>query len=360
MADAPRFVLAPMDGMTRAPFRVICFGYGAAGATTEMIQSLAYGRAKRRLSETFLETLVRLPGEGNLAAQLIGSNPAMMAESARRLTALQRFDAIEINMGCPARKVVGSGNGSAILKDPALAVSILRAVRESTDLPVRLKLRLGWDDQHITAPEIIRAAQALGLESVTLHGRTRMQLYSGKVDVDAIRAIVNASTLPIYANGGVTCAADALTFLTETGAAGVAIGRAALKQPWIFDDICRLQMGQSLPRRDAAERVGVLLRLAELSCKHRPERVAIQEMRKFSGWLLPGLSGAGEVLAALNHIDTLEGYRILLEGFLNDLTRRNDVYIHPELEPDMTLDTVKREERAMPSSPTQTQKRPCE
>ena len=342
MADGPGFVLAPMDGMTRAPFRVICFEYGAAGATTEVIQSLAYGRAKRRLSDTFLETLARFPGEGNLAAQLIGANPAMMAESARRLTALRRFDAIEINMGCPARKVVGSGNGSALLKNPALAVSILRAVRESTVLPVRLKLRLGWDAGHITAPEIVAATRDLGYQSVTLHGRTRMQLYAGAVDVDAIRAVVRSTDIPVYANGGVTCAADALTFLKDTGAAGVAIGRAALKQPWIFDDIRRLQGGQDLPERDAGERVGLLLRLAALSCAHRPEPVAIRDMRKFSGWLLPGLTGAGEVLTELNHIDTLDGYRGLLEGFLDELARRNDLHMHCKLAPEMTLDT-KRE-----------------
>ena len=132
------FVLAPMDGMTRASFRRICFDYGADGATTEMIQSLALGRAKRKLSDTFAETMARLDGEGELAAQLIGSVPEMMGESARRLTAMGRFDAIEINMGCPARCVVGSGNGSALLRTPERAVAVMRAVREATALPVRL------------------------------------------------------------------------------------------------------------------------------------------------------------------------------------------------------------------------------
>ena len=338
----PRFVLAPMDGMTRAPFRVICFEYGAEGATTEMIQSLAYGRAKRKMSDAFLETLVRLPGEGDLAAQLIGADPGMMAASARRLTALHRFDAIEINMGCPARKVVGSGNGAAVLKDPALAAEIMRAVRESTDLPVRLKLRLGWDSEHITAPELIGAAQALGFQSVTLHGRTRAQQYAGEVDAAAIRAIVRETSIPVYANGGVTCAADALAFLHETGAAGVSIGRAALKQPWIFDDIRRLRAGLPLPERDAEERVGLLLKLAELSCRHRPERVAIPEMRKFSGWLLPGLTGSEALLQALNRINTLDEYRRAMEDYLNALQRQNDIKVHPEFQPPQTLDTVER------------------
>lgn len=336
----PLFLLAPMDGMTRASFRSICFDYGADGATTEMIQSLALGRAKKRMSPTFMEVLVRFENEKNLAAQLIGSVPEMMAESARRLTAMGRFDAIDINMGCPARKVVGSGNGSALLLDPDRAVRVMAAVKAATSLPVRLKLRLGWDGEHITAPGLVREAENLGFESVTLHGRTREQRYGGRVDAEAIRAIVRSVKLPVYANGGVTCAVDALTFLQETGAAGVAIGRAALKQPWIFDDIARLRGGEAVKPRLAQERIALLIRLAALACRHRPERVAVCEMRKFCGWLLPGLTGAGGVLKRLNGIDALSAYTALLEDYLNELVRSNDVGVHPELTPDCTLDTV--------------------
>ena len=331
-----------MDGMTRASFRSICFDYGADGATTEMIQSLALGRAKRRLSETFEETLVRFPNERNLAAQLFGSVPSAMAESARRLTALDRFDAIDINMGCPARTVVGSGNGAALLKEPERAVEVMAAVREATRLPVRLKLRLGWDEEHITAPELVRRAEALGFQSVTVHGRTRSQMYRGPVDIKALRGICASVRIPVYANGGVTCARDALTFLSDTGAAGVAIGRAALKQPWIFDDIARLRRGEPPMPRRAPERVGLLIRLATLACGHRPERVAICEMRKFCGWMLPGLSGAKDVLARLNTVDTLEGFTRLMAGYLERLARAQDLDVHPELMPEESLDTVHR------------------
>ena len=172
----PEFLLAPMDGMTRASFRSICFDYGADGATTEMIQSLAYGRARKPMSPTFLEVLTRYPNERNLAAQLIGSDPAAMAESARRLEALGRFDAIDINMGCPARKVVGSGNGAALLKTPERAVAVMEAVKAATSLPVRLKLRLGWDAAHVNALFFVEQAERLGFQSVTLHGRTREQM----------------------------------------------------------------------------------------------------------------------------------------------------------------------------------------
>lgn len=334
-------MLAPMDGMTRVSFRSICFDYGADGATTEMIQSLALGRAKKKLSPTFEERLLRGENERQLAAQLIGSVPSAMAESARRLTALNRFDAIDINMGCPARTVVGSGNGSALLLDPGRAVAVMAAVRDATPLPVRLKLRLGWDAAHITAPELVLAAERLGFQSVTLHGRTRSQMYGGGVDVGAMRAICEGAGIPVYANGGVTCARDTLDFLRATGAAGVAIGRAALKQPWIFEDIKRLRQGEApLPRR-APERISVLVTLAERACGHRPERVAICEMRKFSGWLLPGLTGAGEILSRMNAIDTLDGYKGLLAGYLDALLRRDDIDVHAELLPPSTLDTVK-------------------
>ncbi|MBR1822375.1 MAG: tRNA-dihydrouridine synthase [Clostridia bacterium] len=340
-ASEPLFLLAPMDGMTRASFRSVCFDYGADGATTEMIQSLALGRAKKRMSDTFWETLARYPNERNLAAQLIGSDPAMMAEAARRLTALERFDAIDINMGCPARKVVGSGNGSALLKTPEQALAVMAAVRRATSLPVQLKLRLGWDADSITAPILIRAAAEMGFRSVTLHGRTRSQMYAGPVDTRAIRATCESVRIPIYANGGVTCAADALSFLRDTGAAGVAIGRAALRQPWIFDDIRRLRRGEPIPERTAVERVALLKRLAKLACGHRPERVAVSEMRKFCGWMLPGLSDAEAVLSRLNSIVALEDFNRLMDSYLEWLARRDDLHIHSELMPEPTLDTVR-------------------
>lgn len=340
IAIEPTFLLAPMDGMTRASFRSVCFDYGADGATTEMIQSLALGRAKKRMSETFAETLVRFPNEKNLAAQLIGSNPAMMAESARRLTAMGRFDAIDINMGCPARKVVGSGNGSALLKSPEVAIEVMEAVRGSTDLPVQLKLRLGWDADSIVAPRLIRAAEMLGFRSVTLHGRTRAQMYKGPVDIEAIRRICEEVRIPVYANGGVTCAEDALRFLDATGAAGVAIGRAALRQPWIFEDIQCLREGKAPKARLATERIGLVRRLAHLACGHRPEKVAVSEMRKFAGWWLPGLTGAADVLQAMNAVTTLESLDRLLEDYLDRLTQWNDLETHPELMPAPTLDTV--------------------
>ncbi len=338
--QTPEFLLAPMDGMTRASFRSVCFDYGADGATTEMIQSLAYGRARRPMSPAFQEVLARCPNERNLAAQLIGSDPAAMAESARRLEALGRFDAIDINMGCPARKVVGSGNGAALLKSPERAFAVMAAVKAATSLPVRLKLRLGWDAAHITAPCLVAEAENLGFQSVTLHGRTREQMYLGAVDTAAIRAVCDAVHIPVYANGGVTCARDALTFLQNSHAAGVAIGRAALKAPWIFEDIKALRRGEPVAPRRAPERVALLIRLATLTCGHRPEAVAICEMRRFCGWMLAGLTGYEAVLTKMNAVVTLDAFRAALEAYLEALVRRDDIDVHPERMPQMSLDTV--------------------
>ena len=331
-------LLAPMDGMTHAAFRQICFDYGADGATTEMIQALGFARAKKNRT-IFDEVLTRLPGERFLSAQIIGCSPGDMAAAAERLTRLERFDAIEINMGCPARTVVGSGNGAAILQNPSLAIEIMRAVRASTDLPVRLKLRLGWDEDHIVAPELAAAAGAMGFQAVTLHGRTRLQMYRGEVNAAAIRQACRQASIPIYANGGVTCAEDAQAFLDQTSAAGLCIGRAALKQPWIFDDIRRLHSGEAVPRRDAPERIRRLVQLARLLCAIRPEKFAMREMRKFSGWWLAGLSGYPEALRRIYRIETLTDYEEALNAYLDGLERAGDVQVHPELMPEPSLDT---------------------
>lgn len=335
-------LLASMDGMSHAAFRSICFGYGADGATTEMIPALACARAKKRRLPVLDALMLRGYDERNLAAQIIGNQPEIMAMAANRLESLSRFDAIEINMGCPARAVVGSGNGSALLRDVRLAERILYAVCEAVRLPVRLKLRLGWDDGSITAPEIAAIAQAAGCREIILHGRTRSQMYSGGVQLEQMLRVREAVRIPIYANGAVEHAGDASSFAAATHADGVCIGRAALKNPWIFDDIRCLEAGKLVPERNAAERVGLLLRLAEGVCRQKPEEFAICEMRKFCRWYLSGLSGADVVCGRMNAVSTLDGFRRELEGYLNGLVRADDTRVHPELEPAWSLDTVCR------------------
>lgn len=274
--------------------------------------------------------LLRRGEEGALGAQLLGSDPAIMAEAARRLEALGRYDWIEINMGCPARVAIRSGNGAALLREPRRCGEILRAVCGAVALPVRLKMRLGWDDDHITAPEIAAMAEDAGVRAVILHGRTREQMYSGAVQMEQMRRTRGAVRIPFYANGAVARPEDAAAYAAATGADGVCIGRAALKTPWIFQDIRALERGEKIAARDAAERIEVLLRFAARLCEQKPEHFAIEEMRKFSKWYLEGLTGADEVFERVKAVETLDEFRRIHGEYLNALIRANDVRFHPE------------------------------
>ena len=335
-------LLAAMDGMSTAPLRSICFEYGADGATTEMIGAIGLARMRRKRSSAAEALLLRRPEEKYLAAQLIGNDPGVMAAAARRIEDMDRFDAVEINMGCPARCVVGSGNGSALLLDLPRAEAILRAVCEAVDLPVRLKLRLGWDDEHIVAPKLCRMAQDAGCGEIILHGRTREQRYTGHPDIGQMLAVRAAVGIPLYANGGVTCARDARPFMEKAGADGVCIGRAALKNPWIFRDIALLEKGVTPSSHDAPERVALLEKLAQRLCEQKPEHFAICEMRRYATWYLAGLTNWENVLARLHHIDTLDAYRAEINAYLDDLLRTGDIHVHPELAPEPNLDTKSR------------------
>ena len=325
------YLLASMDGMSSAAFRSVCFEYGADGATTEMIGAAGIARAKRKPRPVTAALLARRPEERKLAAQLLGSDPAVMAAAAARLEALERFDWIEINMGCPARVAIRSGNGAALLRDPERCGEILRAVCDVVSLPVRLKLRLGWDDGHITAPDIARMAEDAGARAIILHGRTREQMYSGEVHIEWMRRVREAVSIPFYANGAVVNPEDAAAFAAATGADGVCIGRAALKSPWIFQDIRALERGEKIARRDAAERIDVLLRFAARLCEQKPEHFAIAEMRKYSKWYLEGLTGADAAFEQVKSVETLDEFRRIHLDYLNGLIRADDVHIHSEL-----------------------------
>lgn len=335
-------LLASMDGMTSAAFRSVCFEYGADGATTEMIGAVGMARSKGRRRPIMEALILRRPEEKRLAAQIIGSDPAIMAAAAAKLEALERFDLVEINMGCPARIVVGSGNGAALLQNPARAEAILRAVCGAVSLPVRLKLRLGWDDAHITAPTIARMAQDAGCAEIILHGRTRGQGYVGDVHLEAMRRVRAAVDIPLYANGAVERASDAAAFARSVGADGVCIGRAALKQPWIFEEVRALERGEPVPERDAGERVRLILRLAERLCAQKPERFAVCEMRKFTKWYLNGLTEADDLFQSVKAIEDLDAFRRAHLEYLNRLERAGDTRVHPELISDTDLNTVKR------------------
>lgn len=247
-AVVPISVLAPMSGVTDLGFRRLASRFGADFVVTEMVAASAYvaGAEEARLRAEGI-------GVSPHIVQLVGRNPDRMADAAR-LAEASGADVIDINMGCPAKHVIGGLAGSALMREPKLAVSIISAVVVAVSVPVTVKMRLGWDHASLNAPEIIRAADAAGVSAFVVHGRTRQQFYKGEADWAAIRASVTATTKPVLANGDIVDLASAQASLARSGGAGVMIGRAALGQPWIVREIGAGLRGERWEAPSPAER----------------------------------------------------------------------------------------------------------
>ena len=309
----PRLYLAPMAGITDKVFRRLCFRHGCDGATTEMISAQGFLTAPPdRNAYRFL--LDRYPEEGPLSAQLFGSNPEYLARAAARLCDLGLYTGIDINMGCPAQKVVGGQSGSALMKDVPLAASIVEAVRKSSMLPVTVKMRLGWDDEHKNAVAFARAMEAAGAEGLTVHGRTRMQQYAGKADWEMIGAVKAAVGIPVVANGDIVDGQSAVRALEITGCDGLAVGRGALGKPWIFDEIKAAFRGEPYEPPSYAAVVETALGQAREMAAWKGERSAVLEMRKFFGWYIAGRRGAAQLRTQLNLAPTLSDAEKLLRS----------------------------------------------
>jgi tRNA-dihydrouridine synthase B len=270
--------LAPMAGVTNAPFRLVSRECGAGPLTSEEIDAHAYVRDN---GKTELLTH-HLPEERPLAMQILGADPDMLAEAARRLEAAGA-DAIDLNMGCPVRKIVAKGHGSALMRDPLAAAVIFRTLRKAVSrVPFTIKIRGGWDERTINAVEIARLAESEGVDAITVHPRTRSQHFAGQAPWDVIAAVVAAVRLPVIGNGDVKSVEDARAMVAATGCAAVMIGRGALGAPWIF-------------RRtpvDRAARAAIVRRHAELIEAHLPERVALVQLKKHLAWYSTGLRGS--------------------------------------------------------------------
>ncbi|WP_434730075.1 tRNA dihydrouridine synthase DusB [Rhizobium binae] len=279
-----RVVLAPMSGVTDMPFRELAWRFGAGLVVTEMV-------ASRELVNDTAESWSRLKTAGFRPhmVQLAGREAYWMAEAAK-IAADHGADIIDINMGCPAKKVIGGYSGSALMRDPDHALGLIEATVKSVDIPVTLKMRLGWDENSINAPDIARRAEAAGIQLVTIHGRTRMQFYEGRADWDAIRAVRDAISLPLIANGDVETAEDAQEILRRSGADAVMIGRGCQGRPWHAGVLA----GAAEPRRED---------IADIAVEHYRmmldfygEAVAIRHARKHLGWYLerfaPALPGS--------------------------------------------------------------------
>lgn len=300
-----QLILAPMAGVTDLAFRQICREHGAGLTVTEMAsaKALEYGDKKT-------PRLLRLArGEHPASAQIFGSDPACMARSAKRALELSGCDIIDINMGCPAPKIVGNGDGSALMKSPDLAARIVAAVKQAVPVPVTVKFRMGWDAQSVNCVEFARLCEQAGADMVAVHGRTRSQQYSGTANWDIIRAVKEAVTIPVAANGDVFAPQDVPRILAHTGADFVMIGRGSLGDPWIFERAHALmQTGVLPPLPSFAERIDTAVRQIELAVADKGERVALLEARKHVNWYLKGVSHVRDFkkrISALTRLDEL-------------------------------------------------------
>ena len=256
--------------------------------------------------------LARAPEEGPLAVQLFGSEPLFMAQAAARLTELGRFTGIDLNMGCPAQKVVGGQSGSALMKDPLLAARIVEQVKKSTLLPVTVKMRRGWDETHKNAVAFARLMQAAGADGLTVHGRTRMQQYAGRADWETIARVREAVDIPVVANGDIVDGASALAALAATGCDALAIGRGALGNPWIFEEIRAAFTGEPYQRPGFSQVMDTALAHARAMAAWKGERSALLEMRKHFGWYVSGRRGAALARTKINLAQSLDEVETIL------------------------------------------------
>lgn len=302
----PRVMLAPMAGYSDRGMRVVCAKYGAEYTVTEMISAKAVCFGDKK---TAALAAIR-PDEGGVGLQIFGSEPDVMAKAAEVLSLGVGGDgfvppvAIDINMGCPVNKIFVNGEGSALMKSPELVEKITRAVVGATELPVTVKLRIGVDAEHINAVECALAAEEGGARMICMHGRTRVELYSGTVHRDVIKNVKNCLRIPLIANGDIVTAADALSMLDETGADGVAVGRGAVGNPFIFSEILAALDGREYTPPTLSERVEVALLQLRLSIEEKGEPRAVNEARKQIALYLSGFRGAAKIRAVINTATT--------------------------------------------------------
>ena len=313
-----KLALAPMAGVTDAAFRQICSELGAGYTITELISSKALCYHDKK---TF-SLLTQFPGEHPAAVQIFGSDPVCMAEAAQIAMEHTGADILDINMGCPMGKIVNNGDGAALMKDPELAGRIVEAVVKALPgVPVTAKFRRGWDLGHCNCVEFAQTLEQAGAAAVAVHGRTRAQVYGGTADWNCIRAVKEAVSIPVIANGDITGGEAAVRCLKRTGADGLMIGRSVFGDPWIFQEVNAALAGKVYAGRPCLkDRVAVAVRQFQLAEEDHGEHIACLEARKHFAWYLKGVPHSGYYKNQISSLTTMEDIYRVAKDVVRDLT----------------------------------------
>ena len=298
--------LAPMAGVADRAFRELCIDFGAAYVVSEMVSSKGLTMHDRKSDS--LMTLGEK--EKPAAVQIFGCDPETMAEAAKKAEQTGCC-AIDINMGCPAPKIAGNGGGSALMKDPELAARITEKCVAAVEIPVTVKIRTGWDDENLNAVEMAKMLETAGASALTIHGRTRKQMYAPPVNIDMIKQVKQALSIPVIGNGDITDIYSAKQMYDETGCDFIMVGRGALGAPWLFSQInAYLENGIILPEPEIEERMNVMIKHIQKLCEYKGDYVGMREARKHAAWYIKGIRGAASLrqeIGSLETIDQLKG-----------------------------------------------------
>lgn len=310
--------LAPMAGVADRAFRELCIDYGAAYVVSEMVSSKGLTMHDRKS-----DTLMTLgEKEKPAAVQIFGCDPETMAQAAKKAEQTGCC-AIDINMGCPAPKIAGNGGGSALMKDPDLAARITEKCVSAVEIPVTVKIRTGWDDDNLNAVEMAKMLENAGASALTIHGRTKKQMYAPPVNIDMIKQVKEALTIPVIGNGDITDIYSAKKMYEDTGCDFIMIGRGALGAPWLFSQInAYLENGTVIPEPPIEERMNVMIEHIRQLCEYKGDYVGMREARKHAAWYIKGIRGAASLRQEIGSLETIEQLREIAEKVINSVKQQ--------------------------------------